>query len=223
MLLLLGSQLRGDTEALMARSVGSEQFVEAVPDEEMTALGVPRLARSRGLIDPQRVRTFLSQRYGSIISETVTAEPEPHLPEDVLADIAGSVFREPAPENATDLIEGCMRHPRELVRVAVAVAYHERSPERQRLIRVLEDGVRSADELVRDLAATGLAQTDAENSRLKQLQLRVKGAASGAASHTSLLVHGTWAVDSSFLVAAAQPRFLQVPAGQCVSRSVRRR
>ncbi|MBI3669659.1 MAG: hypothetical protein HY237_07770 [Acidobacteria bacterium] len=197
-LLLLGSQLRGDAQALLNRAVGSEQFVEAVPDEDLDALRVPRLAASPGLIDPQRARRFLNRRYGQLISETISGAVEVPLPEEVLVDIAGSFFRETTAENATDLMEACIRHPHELVRVAAAVAYLERSPESGRLTSVLERGTYSTEELVRDLAATGLAQAAPSHVRISQLQSKGEQRARSAEADTTLLVHGTWARNNSW-------------------------
>ncbi len=197
-LLVMGSQLRGDAATLLERAAESRAFVEAVPEEDLAALGVPRLVASPGLIDAQRTRRFLSKRYGPIIPEMVPTGTEPPLPDEVITGIAISFFRESSAENATDLMEGCLRHSHELVRVAAAIAYHQRSPERERLTRVLESGTLSTDELVRELAATGLAHIDHENARLSRLQGRTRGAAGGAPARTSLLVHGTWAVNSSW-------------------------
>ncbi len=91
-------------------------------------------------------------------------------------------------------MEACLRHPHELVRVAAASGYHERSSEPEQLSEMLVHGTRSADELVRELAATSLARVAPEHLRLRELERKYGGeAAATAGAHTTLLVHGTWA------------------------------
>jgi pimeloyl-ACP methyl ester carboxylesterase len=97
-------------------------------------------------------------------------------------------------------MEACLRHPHELVRVAAAAAYHDRSSEPENLTAILEQGTRSVDLLIRQLAATALAQVTPDNARLRDLQRssgRVAGAA-GAGSHTAMIVHGTWALGATW-------------------------
>lgn len=193
-LLLVGSQLRGDAPALMALAGERGRFVEALPEEDLSALGVPHLAAGKGLINAQTVRRFLGKRYGLVITEPVPVLPlQPHLPAEMVADVAHDFFREPISDKADNLLEVSLRHEQELIRVAAAVAYHERSPERDRLATILEQGTYNADELVRDLAATGLAQVAPGHVRLSELQAKGGERAAGASSDTTLLIHGTWA------------------------------
>lgn len=197
-LLLLGVWLRGDRDVLLARAkaAGTEERFEWIPAEETDALGLPSVPAisAEGLIEPMRVRDGLRRRYGEKIPGEIVGESEPTIPAEVFADLCDRLYRQPEPLAAAELMEACLRHAQELPRIAAAVAYLERSSESERLTRMLEKGTDSEDELVRDLAATGLAQIAPEHSRLIQLQSQVKGTDhGGAASHTTLLVHGTWA------------------------------
>ncbi len=94
-LLLLGGQLRGDTEALRATAKEYGQFVEALPREDMVALGIPPLSSSPGRIDSQRVRDFLRSRYGIAVAPATPGRDEPPFRRDIFADLAAKHFREP--------------------------------------------------------------------------------------------------------------------------------
>jgi pimeloyl-ACP methyl ester carboxylesterase len=90
-------------------------------------------------------------------------------------------------------MEACLRHRQQPPRVAAAAAYFRLSSEPHRLIDVLEHGTHSADHLVRDVAATALARLASEHPRLLELTRSGAPPTGGEPSHTSLLVHGTFA------------------------------
>ena len=141
----------------------------------------------------------MAVRYGASGRGSSGAEVDSIWRRDIFADLASIYFREPSAGAAANLMEACLRHPHELVRVSAAAAYHERSSEPDRLTSILEQGTRSFDLLVREVAATALAQVAPDNIRLSDLQ-RTYGRAAGAAgsSHTAMLVHGTWALDATW-------------------------
>lgn len=193
-LLMIGSQLRGDGRTWVERILRVGRSAEFVADDDRVRLGVPRLEPAPGAVNVQRVRENLSSRYRTAFTPGVLGRaPATPIPVNVVSDIAERFFQDSNPENATDLFEACLIHPSELVRVAAAIGHHGRSPELDRLIAIVEDGTRNVEELVRDLAATGLARMDPANPRLSELQSPKPGSAPGEPSHTSLLVHGTWA------------------------------
>ncbi len=192
-LLILGSQLRGD-------AAGRAKLDEIIPEEDLSALGVPPLSPETGRIDSQRIRLFLATRFGTSITPTIPEGEDVTWRHDIFAELARDHFREPTAATAGSLMEACLRHPHELVRVAAATAYHDRSSEPEKLTAILVQGTRSVDLLIRQLAATALAQVTPDNARLRDLQRssgRVAGAA-GAGSHTALMVHGTWALGASW-------------------------
>jgi hypothetical protein len=192
-LLVLGSQLRGDAP-------GRAKLDEIIPEEDLSALGVPPLPPATGRIDSQRIRLFLATRFGTSITPTIPEGEDVTWRHNIFAELARDHFREPTAATAVSLMEACLRHPYELVRVAAATAYHDRSSESQRLTVILEQGTRSVDLLIRQLAATGLAQLAPNHTRLNDLQRsagRAAGAA-GAGAHTAMLVHGTFALGAAW-------------------------
>jgi pimeloyl-ACP methyl ester carboxylesterase len=95
-------------------------------------------------------------------------------------------------------MEACLRHPHTLVRAAAALSYFGLTSEPSRLIRILEDCTQSDDELVRAVAATGLARLAPESPRLSELSKPPPRRRRGSSAHTSLLVHGTWAANEQW-------------------------
>jgi hypothetical protein len=190
-LLVISSQLRGG-------STFGDTLEEILPVEDLVALGIPPVPPGQGRIDSQRVRMFLAQRYGVSARGNATVELDSIWRRDIFADLASIYFREPTAGAADNLMEACLRHPHELVRVCAAAAYHERSSERDRLASILEQGTRSFDLLVREVAATALAQVAPDNARLNELQRSSGHAAGAAGADTAMLVHGTWGLDATW-------------------------
>jgi hypothetical protein len=115
---------------------------------------------------------------------------------DVLAGIASRHFAEASPKTAIDLMEVCLRHPNELIRVSSAAAYSEHSSELDRLIRILEGGTHSPEDLVRSISATALAFAAPDHARLREMQGVARHFGAAGAGDTTLLIHGTWAQNS---------------------------
>jgi len=193
-LLLIGAQLRDDAGTLETRTKKLGLTAEWVPSEDMTDLGVPTLLPAHRLFDIRTVHAVLEKRYRLAPPKPLPGPVLKDLPPDILSDLAKSFFREPAEGTATNLVEACLRHPDDLVRVAAAAAHLERSPDAARLEQVLEQGIDSKDEIVQAVAATGLAKLNPKNARLADLEFPAKADAAGAgSSHTTLIVQGTWA------------------------------
>jgi hypothetical protein len=109
------------------------------------------------------------------------------------ASCAERLYQRPGVDTAADLMEMCLSHPRELVRIAAAYAYLPLTTAPSRCVRHLVRGLKSADELEADLAATALARIYPEHTALRRLgRKRANGGGRGPA-HTLTLVHGTWA------------------------------
>jgi hypothetical protein len=111
----------------------------------------------------------------------------------VLGDLAQTLFESPQPITAAQLMEASLRSPDELTRVAAAAAYFELSTRPKRLLTVLLRGTRSEDILVQTVAATALARIAPEHPRLRQMTRAKRLRSGGEASHSALLVHGTFA------------------------------
>src|SRR5215475_12858794 len=99
---------------------------------------------------------------------------------------------------AANLMEASLRHPQPLVRAAAAISYFGLTSEPSRLIGILEDCTHNDDELVRTVAATGLARLAPESPRLLQLRKQPRRRRRGPSAHTSLLIHGTWAANEQW-------------------------
>lgn len=192
-LLVLGSQLRGDAP-------GRAKLDEIIPEEDLSALDIPPLSPATGRIDSQRIRLSLATRFGTSITPAIPEGEDVTWSSNVFAELARDHFREPTSATAASLMEASLRHPHELVSVAAAAAYYDRSSESQRLAAILEQGTHSVDLLIRQLAATALAQVAPNHTRLGDLQ-RSAGKAAGAAgagAHTAMLVHGTFALGAAW-------------------------
>jgi hypothetical protein len=115
------------------------------------------------------------------------------------ASCAERLYQSPATDAAADLMEMCLRHPRELVRIAAAYAYLPLTSDPSRCVKQLVRGLKSADALEADLAATALAQVQPEHTALRRLS-RGRPRRDGPRSppNTLTLVHGTWASDAEW-------------------------
>ncbi len=187
-LLMLGSQLRGD-------GPGRAKLDEIIPEEDFSALGAPSLSPATGRIDSQRIRLSLANRFGTSITPSIPEGEDVTWRSDIFVELARDHFLKPTATTAVTLMEASLQHPHELVRVAAAAAYLDRSSESQKLTAILEQGTHSVDLLIRQLAATALAQLAPNHTRLSDLQRSVGRAAgaAGAGAHTAMLVHGTFA------------------------------
>ena len=193
LLLLLGRQLRGDDQVLAARAVAADmpRFVEAVPPDDLAQFPVPQLRPSVDRVGVALVKTRLAERYGWTIVRR-TPIPQAELSE-TLGDLAQTLFERSDAITAAQLMEASLRSADELTRVAAAAAYFELSTRPRRLINILLRGTRSADVLVRDVAATALAGVAPEHARLRRMTRANIVRSAGEASHSALLVHGTFA------------------------------
>ncbi|PYU53326.1 MAG: hypothetical protein DMG48_03595 [Acidobacteria bacterium] len=194
-LLAIGAQLRGDNKRFRVAS-GGPAASATIPDEELKLLGLPPLGESLGRIDSAHNRQLLFSRYKlpipspAVLTETVIEDL------NVFTGVAKTHFTEGSSKSAIDLMEICLRHRNELVRVSAAAAYSEHSSELDRLIRILDAGTHSTENLVRSIAATALTFAAPDNARLKEMQGIARQSGATGAGHTTMLIHGTWAQNS---------------------------
>ena len=195
LLLLLGLQLSGEDQALRASAmaVGREAEMEIVPADDEAEFPIPRLRATGERIGAADVQRTLVERYGRLMKSRAPIPPGTGQLPEALGDVAERLYADPEPATAAQLMEACLRHPEELVRVAAAAAYFELSTDPQRLLRILGRGTRSQDPLVFQVAATALGRMAPEHSRLRVLTRRAQLPPGGESSHTALLVHGTFA------------------------------
>lgn len=198
-LLGLGTRLRGDDQDSPPQfaALATEPAPERLPKNDMAELNLPPLPIARGRVDAQLIRVGIEARHAlrqgamhaGIDAATTTATIQP--------DAANRLYNQPTPLAAAELMEISLNHPHELIRVSAATAYFDRTSEPDRLIAILKTGTHSTDDLTRSVASTALAHIAPESDELKELVTR-KGdnTAAGAASHTTVLIAGTWALNS---------------------------
>jgi len=195
-LLATGAQLRGDSRRLRLTSAGPDAARDPALDEEFKLLGLPELAESTGRINSAYNRQLLLSRYKLPMQSDAILTETPIRDQSVFADVAQRHFAEGSSKSALDLMEICLRHPNELIRVSAAAAYSEHSSELDRLIRILVAGTRSTEDLVRSISATALALASPDHARLREMQGPALQFGAASASDTTMLVHGTWAQNS---------------------------
>jgi hypothetical protein len=179
-LLLLRAQLREDGQAERALA------------EDEPSFPVPRLQRSGERIPVEPVRERLARRYAGELREDSSPEEMSGILSERLPDLAARLYEKPGLLAAAELFETCLFHPDELTRVAAAAANLELSSDPVPSLELLRRGAQSADELVRDVSATALAQVAPEDPGLAKLTAENR-LPSGAPARTALLVHGTFA------------------------------
>ena len=199
-LLMLGRQFRGDDYTLVARAAATRTggAVEPVPQDDLSEFPVPILQPTNERVGLRRVNTSLAENFGPAISKASIGAVDPKTLARPLSQMAERLYEEPTTETAAQLLEASLRSSDELVRVSAAASYFEISTQPQRLIKILADGTRSADNLVRDVAATALARIAPEHSRLRAMTKGNPTKTTRKPSHTSLLVHGTFAKSASW-------------------------
>jgi hypothetical protein len=196
-LLILGAQARGDQDTFGARAsvAGLAGFAEFWPDEDFALFERPRPGGPAGRVNVQRLREGLAHRFGDWIfpEKATTADVLRAGTAAALPNLAQRAYDQTTPDASAELMETCLKHPEELIRVAAAASYSDMSTETERLTEILADGCRSEDELVRGVAATALWYVSPEHVVLNSLRTREGRATSAGAGDTTLLVHGTWA------------------------------
>jgi hypothetical protein len=197
-LLLIGSHLRGDADAVKARGAlaPARPAVEALPSEDLAALGCPWLAPG-----PVRFRRQELQAAAGVRFAGPAAAPPPRdlrAASRRLPAVASAFYRDPNPETAATLLEVCLRHPHELVRVAAAASYVEVAVDPAPAIRILQRGARGRASLIRDVAATALGHVEPASAALARLLVPGRRPSRRPRSQTSTIVHGTWARGSEW-------------------------
>lgn len=190
-LLLLGAQL--DEEAVAAETAsalrGEAPLVGFAPPEDVEPLRVPRVEATGERFRLERIE---EEALPEGFDEARPDEVLGMVPE-ILPVLARVLEAEPSPATAATLIGACIHDPREVVRVAAAVAGLAILADPLRLLEVLVEELRCDDPLARELAAVGVARFAPEHRALAGLTEPRRYPGGGEPSRTSLLVHGTFA------------------------------
>jgi hypothetical protein len=190
LLLILGLQLRGESQGTVLIPI---RTADLLPVEDLQAFPVPALQPTRTRLSAGTVQTRLIREYGASLIEGEQGELGLQVDNEVMVYLGQQLYDDPSPLAAAMLMEVCLSHPDELVSVAAAAAYFELRLEPRRLLRILENGAHSEEPLIRDVAATALSRVAPENSHLQELLVGTPAVFDAAPSHTSLVLHGTFA------------------------------
>jgi pimeloyl-ACP methyl ester carboxylesterase len=187
-LLLLGIYLRGDDQAFQARAKLTRglKAPEPIPERDRATLKLPKV-RSNG----QRFARKKTQAAHKALFQLKSQGLQ--MRRRRISSLAKAFHDKPHPRTAAQLLEGCLHHPAELIRVAAASTYFDLTTDQKDLLNILVQGTRSKDPLVAEVAATTLAHVSPDHPRLAKLSPPSRRKTKRAAAHTSLLVHGTWA------------------------------
>ena len=176
-LLHAAAQLRGDDVALSARAERTGRWAYSLtPSDEKEEFPVP-------VLRPTSVR-FPVFRRAELLRENIPADR---------AELGHELYANPSPLVAASLARICLTDRDELTRVAAAALDFRLSTDPRLSIETLARGTASNDELVREVAATALARISPSHPSLGRLYAASASPGQGEPSHTSLLVHGTFA------------------------------
>lgn len=196
-LLSLGNQIRGGDVPLRARAAAQKRKA-FVADEPEDAFPVPKLRGVDGPIPFDDSRARLKTHYAYAPRQRRTPTDDVYRYESVYRDCAEKLFAKPVATNAADLFALCLDHPKQLVRIAAAISSMRLTTRPQQNVKILIDGLKSADQLERAVAATGLARFYPEHPALRPLSRGKTARRVKRPRQTVMLIHGTWASDSAW-------------------------
>lgn len=193
-LLLMGQRLRGSHLLGEAASapIGRATLWRSLRSD-LETFPVPPLDVRKARVSTAHTRLQLNKLSPSNFAAIPGKQPAPRVPARILGNLAQQAYRSASHESAANLLEACLSHSNELVRVAAAASQFELATDVKPLMERLVLGLRSKDTLVRAVAATSLARIAPEHPALRPLTTRRRRSRTGRRARTGMLVHGTWA------------------------------
>ncbi len=193
-LLILGNQLRGIPQTRAARA-GTDVRSEILPTGDSANFPVPLIPSTTERFAPDQLRSTATRaaRLGDVAARYRAAATNTEAARVAYAALAQCVYETPTPQAAATLLNECIFHEHELVRTAAAAAYCSHAADPRTLIALLAKQTSSQDELTREVAATALARFYPGHEALAALRQRKPLRTKRPPSHTSMLLHGTWA------------------------------
>ena len=191
-LLSLGRQLRGDDISVLARARTKrrgKRLALSTLDDADREFPVPKIQPTRRRFAKAAVQQRVKKQYGYSAKSAAAWEK-------AYADCATSLYAITDHDGVADLLHLGLEHPKHLVRIAAAAAYHPITTDRAQTRRVLIQGLHSADDLERSLAATALARINPTHPALRKLMATRRPRKPSGSSRTITIVHGTWATNS---------------------------
>lgn len=174
---------------VLASSAGVGGFAEAVPSSELFPLpDLPKLHRKTRM-DPVRAMSYLD-----VEPQEMLERPDMRIGAREVAPLARRLMDEPDAVRVASLVEASMHSPSRLVRTAAAASAFDTTGPRADVRAVLVDSAGHRDELIRDIARTGLARIEPDHPKLRRLRGRqAKLYGKKKQSHTAVITHGTFA------------------------------
>jgi hypothetical protein len=184
-ILALGHRFRGNDEAL------------EVGIEEEAGLDVPDVPCGGGRVDAGETRARLARRIGG---RDLAGGFDARAVRAALPALAEDLYREPCREAAAELLEACLDHPDERLRVAAAASHVWLSTSPERSLAVLRAGMLGADEMTREICDAVVARIAPGDEALERPAVtKVPTAAAPVGdrydvpgSPPTILIHGTW-------------------------------
>jgi hypothetical protein len=200
MILITSQQLAGRPLTPPVRMTGRAAVPEvrqrlAAQADEMATLAPPAVARTRRAMSaPAIEREFArfgarrTRRVGRGIRMTRSADPAA-----TVCVLGQKLFEDQDPLTAAQLFRASLDHPQPIVQIAGALGYTEHVRRMPHVLALLAKYTTDADLTVAELARVTLARIRPRHAKLLSLiRYRRRGRARKP-SHTSALIHGTWA------------------------------
>jgi hypothetical protein len=185
---------------LRIRAVGLAVTEELLPAEDESMFPVPFVPATAERFSPDKLRASASRAAGmqDFRARYRAAASDGEAARIAYGALARGVYETPTAESAATLLNECVFHEHELVRTAAAAAYCTHAADPTALVELLAKATRSKDDLTRDVAATALARFYPGHEALAALRISRPSRTRHPPSHTSLLVHGTFAVGETW-------------------------
>ena len=121
-LLLLGGQIKQQVNLpVTAMALAALPPAPALaPQEDLNALGVPAISATPLRFDSLRIAEAVNSRYALTPRKKIPKPRAVRAHHEALADLSKRLVAEPSASAAAELMETCLTHPHELVRVAAA-------------------------------------------------------------------------------------------------------
>jgi hypothetical protein len=168
-------------------------------DEDIEALRVPALALAAAAEKRlQSIDTLQRRPVAEPLRRALAAGPGEAVP--AIGQIARRLSDTGDPDLAASLVAAAMAHPSPLVQVAAAAAAFSffAGDDLAEPLRILETWALASDSFTRSLARAALGRYAPASAELRRLRRKMLPRIAGKASHTTLIVHGTFARQNSW-------------------------
>ena len=174
---------------LLSAGAAAAGRTDVIPDAE--SLDLPALEQVE-LAGPMDVGE--ATRHLDLAVTDHVQHPELRIEPDVVASMARRLHDHPEPGVAASMIEASQHSPHRVVRTAATVAALDTTGPREDLVARLAEDAHARDELVREIARTGLARAAPDHPALDHVVVRYPSRTDRTTkSDTAVVTHGTFA------------------------------